>query len=354
MVTEYHPGQKLTNEDRQAISIEAMKDPVILQAIIDTLPQHTTPEHLRRIISSLEKVAAGVPGELERISLTDLIPGLLDEVTARRQAVKAHGAAAVGFPTKIKKLDRLLGGLQPGIDLFAAEPGAGKTSFALQIGSTVARQGHPVLFISFEEPLWKLTLKAICAAAGIESKGFQDGYGDPDDLTEAAKDYGRGLGNLHFIDGTQSPTIEQVKEQASRLLERTKLKKCLIIVDYLQIWAGMRRESYKFSDFRHVVDALVMDVRKLSFGLNSPVILISSQSRAGQGTNQKTSLKESGGLEYSADSVWFLVKDEKRQAIPPARAVNLCIEKNRYGDTGTVHLIFKPHIGTFAEEEKNR
>jgi replicative DNA helicase len=28
------------------------------------------------------------------------------------------------------------------------------------------------------------------------------------------------------------------------------------------------------------------------------------------------------------------------------------VEKNRYGDKGTVHLIFRPQVGLFREEER--
>jgi len=349
MATEYRPGQSQTDEEKQAITLEVIKDPRIWPAIVDRLPEHITPERLRQIGADVEQAIARSCPELQPVLLTDIVPEVLDEIGARWEAIKQHGAATVGFPTNIKKLDNLLGGLQAGNHIFAAEPGAGKTSFALQIAGTVARQGHPVLFISFEEALWKLTLKALCSAARFESKKFQDGYGNPADLQQAAEQYGPGLRTLRFIDGTQSPSMEQVKAMAFRLIEASQVRKCLIIVDYLQIWAGMRREQYRFSDFRHVVDALVMDIRKLSLSLQSPVILISSQNRAGQGDAKKTSLKESGGLEYSADSIWFLVNDEKRSAISPDRAVKLVIEKNRYGDTGKIELIFKPHIGTFAE-----
>jgi replicative DNA helicase len=64
-----------------------------------------------------------------------------------------------------------------------------------------------------------------------------------------------------------------------------------------------------------------------------------------------TSFKESGDLEYSADSALLLVQG-KGSPIPPARAVSIKIAKNRFGDTGEVQLIFRPDIGVFREVEK--
>ena len=350
MAKEYKPGDDQTKEERQAVLLGVIKnDPAALAEVIERLPEHLTAERLHEIISCFERAAARYPQASQDSPLPDLIPNLLEDMAARYQAVKVHGAAAVGFSTKIPKFDKLLGGLQVGIHTVAAEPGAGKTSFTLQVGATVARQGHPVLFLSFEEPLWKLTLKVICAAAGLEAKKFQDGYGNPDELRRAAAEHGPALRQLYLMDGTQNPTIEQVKARALSLMESAKLKKCLIIVDYLQIWAGQRRD---FSDFRHVVDALVSDMRRTAHALNSPVILVSSQHRGGYGKAEKGTVKESGNIEYSADSMWFLVRNDKRTAVPPDRPIDLIIDKNRYGDTGTIPMIFRPHIGTFYEEAK--
>jgi replicative DNA helicase len=65
-------------------------------------------------------------------------------------------------------------------------------------------------------------------------------------------------------------------------------------------------------------------------------------------------LKESGDLEYSADSVLFLHPSEQRSVTDPARAIDLTISKNRFGSLGKVSLIFRPDLGLFGEEEKSR
>lgn len=258
-------------------------------------------------------------------------------------------------------MDKLLGGYQTGIHLLAAEPGAGKTTFAGQISSAMTKDNLPVIFVSFEEALWRLALKAVCAPAGLEYKNFQEGFGDIEDLQDAVKTHGTGLKSLILIEGTSKFTVEDLKIKALKLMEKTNLKKCFIVIDYLQRWAAARRD---FSDFRHTVNALVGDLRELSFKIDSPILLISSQSRKGyQYVKGKaevkadmkadmTSLKESGDLEYSADSISFLVENEKRSVIPPERAVDLVIRKNRYGDTGKIELTFKPHIGVFEEVPK--
>lgn len=294
-------------------------------------------------------------------ALADLFPELLNDLIARRQAVKAFGKATVGLSTGITKLDKLLGGLQTGIHLLAAEPGAGKTSLALQIAAHVARSGTPALFVSFEEALPRLALKVLANVAGLEWKRYADGIGDPGDVERAMLEYGQQLAHLRLVEGTRRTTPAQVKARALQAMNRAGSKRCLIVIDYLQRWAatldpealdlGDSQRRRVFMDYRHIVSALVSELRELAFRLDSPILVISSQNRSGQGSDRLTSLKESGDLEYSADSAWFLVKSDKRNATPPARAVDLSLEKNRYGDKGCVKLIFMPQFPRLREEE---
>ncbi len=285
------------------------------------------------------------------VALPELLPEVLRDVAARRQAVRERGAATVGLPLGLPQLDRLLGGLQPGLHLLAAEPGQGKTTFTLQVAAHVVRAGYPALVVSFEESLPRLALKALCQAAGLEIKRFADGFADPAELERAAQEYGPKLAGLHLLEGTARLTVAQVKARALQILAKAKASRLLVVVDYAQRWAASRRE---FTDFRHVVSGLVGELRELALRLDSPILVISSQNRLGQGQASLTSLKESGDLEYSADTVMFLVEDEKRNVAPPARAVNLVLAKNRYGDKGRVHLIFRPHVGVFTEEAPHR
>jgi len=301
-------------------------------------------DRLARVQRAVRELRAG-----QVVALPDLLPEVIADVEARRQAVREQGTAAVGLPTGISRLDKLLGGLQPGLHLLAAEPGQGKTTFALQVASHVARVGYPVLFVSFEESLPRLTLKVICAQAGLETKKFADGYGDPTELERAAGAYGPKLAALYFVEGVARLTVSQTKAKALQVMSRQKVDKCLVVVDYLQRWAAGKRE---FSEFRHVVSGLVSELRELALRLDSPILVISSQNRPGQGSASLVSLKESGDLEYSADTALFLVEAQKRAATPPARAVDLVLEKNRYGDKGRVELIFKPDVGVFREEAR--
>jgi len=297
---------------------------------------------LLRVQHAVKEMRAG-----QITSITELWPEVLKEVAARRKMLQEEGKSAVGLPTGLVTLDKLLGGLQPGIHLLAAEPGQGKTTIGLQIATNVSLEGFPVIFVSLEESLQKLTLKTICSIAGLNLKKYTEGYGEPNDLEEAMQRHHSSINNIYFIEGTANLSIPNIKAKALQLMSRLEKPKCLIIIDYLQRWASSRQN---YNDFRHVVSQLVSDLRELSFSIDSPLLVVSSQNRPGQGGARLTSLKESGDLEYSADSAIFLTKPQNRNASPPARAVDLNLEKNRYGDKGNIELIFRPDIGSFREE----
>ena len=300
--------------------------------------------NLTRVQQAVQELKTG-----QVTSWADLFPYVLKDVQTKRLAVKESGQSSVGLPTGINKLDKLLGGLQQGVHLIAAEPGQGKTTLTLQIAENISKEGYPVLFVSFEESLMRLALKAICQTALIDMKPFSDGYSESLELEKAAQKYGNRLQNLHFLEGNKRVTVAQIKAKALQIMAKTKTKKCLVVIDYIQKMAASNRD---FADFRHIVASLVSDLRELAMRLESPIIVISSQNRSGQGKAQLTSLKESGDLEYSADTALFLVESIERKSIHPCRSVDLMIEKNRYGDKGKISLIFKPNIGIFLEESK--
>jgi replicative DNA helicase len=327
---------------------------ILLESSLEKLHNGDMPA--KEVISGIEQGLVEVQNSIREVQMGQLVnvPSLFDdllqELSERHKAVKEKGQAAVGLITEIPTLDKLLGGFQTGIHLLAAEPGQGKTTFALQVARTVAKRGFPAIFVSFEESLDRLVLKCLCSAAGLNIKRYAEGWGDPLELQPAIEQYGPQMRNLHLIQGTKNLTVSQLKAKALQLMQRTGTDKCMIIVDYLQRWAAFQREE-GFADFRHTVRELVGELRELSLRLKSPVLVISSQNRMGQGTSRLSSLKESGDLEYDADSALFLTKSEERMGTGSVRMVDLHIEKNRYGDKGRVDLVFRPEFGLFREED---
>lgn len=305
---------------------------------------------IRRVQREYRRNEQAQPGVMlgVREAMAKLLADLSEQWTLIQE--KGRDAVQIGVPTGIGQLDRILGGLREGIHCLAAEPGKGKTSLVLQIARHAASRGVPTLFASFEEGIDRLSFKTACALAQLESKQFFDGHADPNLIVSRQDEICSSIGSLKFVTGGPTMTVGRLRALAEQLRSASQAAgPCLVIVDYLQQWARMRRGAG--NDFRLEVSQLATDLRGLAQDLASPVLMISSQNRDGQGSSSMRSLKESGDLEYGADSLWFLVVDDTRSGLPPnQRPVKIDIQKNRFGDLGFAPLVFKANIGTFVEQ----
>ena len=153
----------------------------------------------------------------------------------------------------------------------------------------------------------------------------------------------------------------EAEEMARRLIAGSNHDRLLVIVDYLQIWAAGSRE---FSEFRHEIAKLMTAVRRLALKLDSPVLAISSQNRMHQGEAMLQSLEGTSDLEYSADSISFLINVERPASqgsythpddlISKSRTVSINLRKNRFGEPGSRMVKFLPATGAFDEERVRR
>ena len=269
--------------------------------------------------------------------------------------MRKRGEAVLGLKTGIPRLDGLLCGLQRGLYLLAGPPGMGKTSLALQMALQAARE-VPVIFVTYENTGASLLQKALCSRAGLPMRDVTRGYADLEKLGTAAADLKPVMERLVLIDGDSRLTVGRLRARARRALEARGAKRCLVVIDYLQLWAKVSRELRELTDVRAKVDTLGGELISLARRLDSPVLAISSQNRAsgnygsGGGRAALDSLKESGDLEYSADAALFLTESSEREVDAPAKALDLTLRKHRHGPTGEVKLVFQPDRGVFREE----
>ena len=321
---------------------------ILLDRASEKLTHESVDQTLQFISGAIKKIDASTreTSIISASSLSMQLPSILEQAKVKQIAAKENGGL-VGLPTSLSSLDRLLGGLQPGLHFLSAQPGAGKTTLALQMCRKCAESKFPVVYLTYEQTPAILGLKMICSRYGLHSKPYMDGYGDLSSLESKINEakHNGWTEKVHIVQGSAKATVPYLKAIVLAVLEKHNADKGLIVVDYLQRWA---RELPSQREFRFDVSSLSSELRNLSESLKSPVIAISSQNRGNKEEANMNRLRESGDLEYDGDSIMFLTG----QAGPLSgedRHLSLSLVKNRFGNTGEVKLTFRPSTGIMYE-----
>lgn len=279
-----------------------------------------------------------------------------DDVRRIAGGEKPRPAISSGFHF----IDENAGGWRPGLHMIAGAPGCGKSAFAMHAARAAAAQ-YPVLYVGFDIEPKLVTLRMLCQETGWNLRDASDGKIDGKELAEALSAQREMFQHINILEADPNLTAASVGDTARRLRDDFKAESCLVIVDYLQVWASGNRD---FSEFRHEVSKLTTSLRQLSLSLECPVLAISSQRREAQGEPSLTSLEGTSDLEYSADTVTFLVHIEQsanqrgyttpEDAANPVRSMSLNLRKNRFGEPTSRIIKFLPGSASFDEDALQR
>ena len=155
-------------------------------------------------------------------------------------------------------------------------------------------------------------------------------------VEEAVKKYKAAVGNrLSIIECNFDMSIDAITDHVRQYMKRTGTRPT-VFIDYLQIIPTGGGDNKRGR--REAIDNAVTELRRLAREIDAPVIVISAVNRMNYSTPIAfESLKESGGIEYSADCVLgmqlqvistgadFQVDGkvvEKRKAIEEAKKAN--------------------------------
>lgn len=286
------------------------------------------------------------------------VQGLVNIGTAISEAYDRIGKISgpdrekyIGAKTGFNDLDTIISGLnKANLIIIAARPGMGKTSFAMNIATNVAKRssGKEVVIFNLEMSREELATRLLATETQIDAQSLQTGRISGDDWIKLATNAGY-LSNLPiYIDDTGGLTVQQMKAK----LRRTK-NLGLVIIDYLQLM-----ESTSKSDNRVVVvSEITRQIKLMAKELDVPVILLSQLSRnPDQRTDKRpqlSDLRESGSIEQDADIVLFLYREAYYNKESENKNISQCIvAKNRHGAQGTVDLYWDGRYTRFSNLNK--
>lgn len=226
-----------------------------------------------------------------------------------------HGNTKRVISTGFSGLDDALGGgLYPGLYFLGAVSSIGKTTLLLQIADQIAKQGIPVLYYSLEMSANQLIAKSISRYTGISNPFSaltvnEILYGDYkkmshdkiDMLQDAKKKYENDkIGdNMEIVADVGNIKVSDIKQRMNTYKDLLGIVP-VVFIDYLQLIAP-EEEDRRATD-KQIVDKAVLELKRLSRDLDTPVIAVSSINRNSYFESvTMSSFKESGAIEYGSD-----------------------------------------------------
>jgi replicative DNA helicase len=287
----------------------------------------------------------GSPDELRSVA------GLFDEALRRSKARRDGKEKPVPLPWKDLS-EQFGGGLWPGVHVLVGGTGAGKSTWAIQTAMHAAKIDVPVGYIGLELEDMQIALRLLADEAKIAWSKLYLGKASPNELG-AARDAKERLAALPFYVEVGRPNgwpISELEKFISKMREHHPEKEpgslpMLVVLDFLQIVGDETTEKGRAMglDLRERIGRAAYAARDAARRHNVAVILVSSTARdnyetvagekltglkaemvetEGDGATKvkrvKRSIagadrfvglgKESGEVEYSADSVTVAIR----------------------------------------------
>ena len=279
---------------------------------------------------------------------------VLEDVMAHLAELTASGGKTLpGLSTGLSAVDAKINGLNKSdLLLLAARPGMGKTSMALNVALSAAREsGKTVAIFSLEMSKEQLVTRLIASEGLVENTRLVMGNlreSDWQRIAEAASS----LSRMDIrIDDNPLLTVADMNAKCRRLDNLG-----LVVIDYLQLMTSAGGKGYSGENRQQAVSDISRMLKIMAKELQVPVLCLSQLSRANEKRDDKrpmlSDLRESGAIEQDADIVLFLYRDDYYNSDSEKRNVAECIvAKNRHGETGKVELRWMPEYTAFGTLE---
>ena len=322
----------------------------VIEAARKILEQSTEETDADLLLESAEQQIYDIRSGRKQSSVRTLQESILDVIDTLQKLSGPNRGQYAGIPTGFTYLDSLLTGLgRSDLVILAARPGMGKTSFALNIATNVARtQKVPTIVFSLEMTCEQLTDRILSSTAGIDSQTFRTGNMNDSDWNDLA-----GASSLLYkapiyMDDTSGITVAEMKAKIRQIDQDPQKDPIgLVVIDYLQLMQSNKRTESRVQE----ISEITRNLKIMAKELNVPVIALSQLSRAAEKTSgrsdhrpQLSDLRDSGSIEQDADVVLFLYRaayynnqnEESQQA--DENVAECIVAKNRHGETSTVQL----------------
>ncbi len=277
---------------------------------------------------------------------------ITEDVITKTEEAKNHAGELTGLDTGFEQLNHYTLGLQPSeLYIIAARPSMGKSAFALNIATNVAKlpDSPTIAFFSLEMGTDQLVSRMLSSEATVNSHRLKMGNLSNQEWQQLslASDNLQKLNVLFDDSGTVKVT--DMRQKCRKLAQEGRLD--MVLIDYLQLLSGSRQHTNRVQE----VSEISRTLKEMARELNIPVIALSQLSRSVEQRPDKhpimADLRESGSIEQDADVVLFLYRDDYYNPNDSKKPnqVDVMVAKNRSGATNMdgFPLLFRKQYSQF-------
>lgn len=289
---------------------------------------------------TLKQVAAETFKEIQRLSQSD--------------------TTITGLPTGWRDYDEITSGLHDGdLIIVAARPAMGKTTFALNLATSVAiKQKKNVAIFSLEMPRKQLGMRILSSLGKVPLKHIRTGKLSNSELQKMMSATALMSNAPLHIDDNSILTPTELRSKCRRLV-RQHGELGLIMVDYLQLMQVRGNDDNRVNQ----VSEISRSLKLLAKEFNCPVIALSQLNRSVEQRSNKrpvmSDLRDSGAIEQDADVITFIYRDavyasEDEPERQDNKTAEIILGKQRNGEIGTVKMTFLGETTQFVDYTSER
>lgn len=338
-------------------------DEVIINVNIDTYIEKLKDIHLRnkiqKIIVNTAKKINNVEFDVQDIK-KELIKNLIsikderqldnaesiqDSFTKTLDSIESKHNKSEDFSyfTGFFELDKLTDGLHENeLTAIGARPGVGKTAFAINIATNIAKKKRKVYFCSLEMSSEQLMQRIIANYCSINTQFLRTGRIQDNEVIKIA-DQTNDILNLNLKIDTKTREIEELENIVINLKDKNEID--LLIIDYLTLLKS--REKYMSRELE--VADISRKLKLLALDLHIPIVILVQLNRDAENKVPcMSNIRESGSIEQNCDNIIFLHKEDNEKKL--VENIKVILEKQRQGGTGVVEVKFDKKYSRFSNK----
>lgn len=265
----------------------------------------------------------------------DLLPDWLDEFEKRYKSKGQLPGLTTGFPS----LDSKMLGWQRGMYyVIGARPSKGKTALGLNfIDNLTVGENIPAGWLDVENSYRQVITRNFSSLSKIRGKDLRTGRVKPTDFLDIEQAGDKLMKAPCWLYCSPNQSVDRICSVGRAMVRQRGAK--ILFLDYLQ------KVDARGSDRTERVSNVSTALKALAVSLDVPVVALAQLSREAENQRPRMDMLQwASQIEQDADGIIFLHPTSDK-------TVELIIEKDREGETGSVYLDFNKEIVKFSEPE---